>query len=363
MVVKCARLLSFWRSYFTLPTVAVLSLLVSLLAPSSDHSTNDERPFSAGYKVAHDWLGWTYFFSWSLSFYPQLFLNVSRKTTIGLSPDFAVYNFVGFFCYSIYTCGLHYNSAIMGQYSERHEGMDPSVSSQDVFFALHAVILSLVGILQICYYDGLSVEGLSSAAAARHREGGGANVQQRLTRMTFILCSCCASFVIGYAVSIATLSGKVNDQQKASRGLLNSLDYVYALSYIKVFITVIKYIPQVHSNYARKSTKGWNIWNVLLDFSGGVFSAGQLIGDAIEGNGMEDVSSNKTKVALGLVSIVFDIIFMVQHYGFYGREKEETVNIAPGQGRGMYFSSSETQKMIESGRANSTASYGNERSW
>ena len=57
------------------------------------------------------------------------------------------------------------------------------------------------------------------------------------------------------------------------------LDVMYVLSSAKVVITVIKYIPQVWENWRRKSTKGWNIWNVLLDLSGAVGSFGQLLLD------------------------------------------------------------------------------------
>ncbi len=42
--------------------------------------------------------------------------------------------------------------------------------------------------------------------------------------------------------------------------------------YCKAAITFIKYSPQVYLNYKNKSTVGWSIGNVMLDFSGGVFS-------------------------------------------------------------------------------------------
>ena len=47
--------------------------------------------------------------------------------------------------------------------------------------------------------------------------------------------------------------------------------------YCKAAITLIKYSPQVYLNYKNKSTVGWSISNVLLDFTGGVFSLLQLI--------------------------------------------------------------------------------------
>ena len=50
--------------------------------------------------------------------------------------------------------------------------------------------------------------------------------------------------------------------------IFNSLVY---MGWCKVCISLIKYIPQVLSNFRRKSTIGWNIHNILLDFTGGIF--------------------------------------------------------------------------------------------
>ncbi len=55
------------------------------------------------------------------------------------------------------------------------------------------------------------------------------------------------------------------------------LQFLYVCSYIKLLITLVKYVPQAWLNYRRKSTDGWSIGNVLLDFSGGVLSIVQMI--------------------------------------------------------------------------------------
>ena len=46
------------------------------------------------------------------------------------------------------------------------------------------------------------------------------------------------------------------------------LDVVYYFSYVKMTVTLIKYTPQALLNYRRKSTEGWSIGNILLDFTG-----------------------------------------------------------------------------------------------
>lgn len=55
------------------------------------------------------------------------------------------------------------------------------------------------------------------------------------------------------------------------------IDYLYFLSFVKVGVSIVKYIPQVVLNYRRKSTSGWQIWNILLGFSGGTLSIVQLV--------------------------------------------------------------------------------------
>lgn len=47
---------------------------------------------------------------------------------------------------------------------------------------------------------------------------------------------------------------------------------VRMFGYGKAAVTFVKYLPQVYLNWARKSTVGWSIENVILDFTGGSFS-------------------------------------------------------------------------------------------
>lgn len=96
----------------------------------------------------------------------------------------------------------------------------------------------------------------------------------------------------------------------------NSLQ-LYALSYIKVIITVVKYIPQALLNYRRKSTVGWDIRQILLDLSGGVLSLAQLILDSSFEADWSGVTGNPIKFLLGNVTIFFDAIFVYQHYVLY----------------------------------------------
>lgn len=104
--------------------------------------------------VLADIIGWTYFFCWSLSFYPQALLNYRRKrvdgatnqdvfgtianfSRAGLSLDFVTLNSLAFACYSIYNLNFFWNDRIREEYRQRHDGKNNSVMLNDVAFAVH----------------------------------------------------------------------------------------------------------------------------------------------------------------------------------------------------------------------------------
>lgn len=70
-------------------------------------------------------------------------------------------------------------------------------------------------------------------------------------------------------------------------------------------------------NYKRKSTEGWSIGNILLDFTGGVLSVLQMFLLAVNYDDWSSIFGSPTKFGLGLFSILFDILFILQHYFFY----------------------------------------------
>ena len=89
------------------------------------------------------------------------------------------------------------------------------------------------------------------------------------------------------------------------------------MGYAKLAITVVKYIPQAWTNYQRKSTEGWSISQILLDVTGGVLSIAQLVIDSSLQQDWSGITGNPVKLGLGNVSILFDCVFMIQHYWLY----------------------------------------------
>lgn len=196
----------------------------------------------AAWPIVSTILGWLYFSAWSISFYPQFILNYRRKSVEGLSLDFVVLNVVGFLCYVIYTISFLSSSTIDDEYRQRHPGStSSSVRVNDAVFAVHALVLSLATLSQAYLF------GYKRAT------------NQRISIPTIVFC--------GFSAAIIAVLSLLAETDK-----LQWIDILYLLSYIKLFISLCKYLPQLWLNYKRQSTEGWSILNILLDFTGGSLS-------------------------------------------------------------------------------------------
>lgn len=245
-----------------------------------------------------DVFGWIYFTAWSVSFYGQVIENYRRKHVRGLAFDYQVYNVFGFIGYCIYT--------IWG-YIEPGIGTG-KVRIQDIVFAIHAVILTLVTIGQCYYYYDKTDPSQHVSTFCK----------------TVLICIGWGFFQIVLIERILKMYDPMGFKDAVFR--YNTVIY---LGFMKVLISFIKFFPQVIRNYRRKSTIGWNIHNILLDFTGGSFSLAQNIIDTILGSNDPDPTQNSalnfTKYALSIISMFFDLIFMFQHYVLY-KERDDKVD-------------------------------------
>ncbi|OQO12781.1 hypothetical protein B0A48_02245 [Cryoendolithus antarcticus] len=252
--------------------------------------------------------GWLYFTAWSLSFYPQPILNFQRRSTKGFLPDFPLLNLVGFSCYTISTGVFLYSPVVRGQYASRHPlSPEPTVRFNDFAFGVHAWIWCVVVYSQ--FWPKLW--GWDYGKGVKRHAGS----------LTLgILAGC----LLGVAITIAFVasSGKGSDQGGNAWAWL---DVIYAIQYVKLVLTVWKYVPQVVANYKRKSTMGWSIIQQLLDFSGGALSLLQLLIDSAMQADWSGLTGNPVKLGLANISLLFDIIFITQHYVLYGPVDEKGV--------------------------------------
>jgi len=281
---QCGKLGSLW-----VPLVVLFGALVGFAVPISDGSEKEPQPWARISAV----LGWSYFFAWSVSFYPQVFQNRKRRSVVGLSLDFQLLNAVGFGCYSVFNGTLFWSPLVREEYRAAHDGHDNAVKLNDVVFAIHASVITCVTLVQVAmYYDYPP-----------------ADPSERFLRRAVLA---------GIALVLLAGTGGAVIVGATHERVASWLVYINVLSEVKVVISVVKYCPQVWMNHRRKNTDGWNINNVLLDFSGGLLSVAQLLLDAWAQNDWSAISGDPVKLLLGNISMAFDLVFMAQHYCLYG---------------------------------------------
>ncbi|KAM5273173.1 cystinosin [Ctenodactylus gundi] len=228
-------------------------------------------------------IGWIYFMAWSISFYPQVIKNWRRKSVIGLSFDFLALNLMGFVAYSVFNIGLLWVPYIQEQFLLKYpNGVNP-VENNDVFFSLHAVALTLIVIIQCCLY-----------------ERGGQRVSW--PAVGFLALAWLFAFITMVVAAV---------------GVTTWLQFLFCFSYIKLAVTLLKYFPQAYMNFYYKSTEGWSIGSVFLDFTGGSFSLLQMFLQSYNNDQWTLIFGDPTKFGLGIFSIFFDVVFFVQHYCLY----------------------------------------------
>ena len=90
-------------------------------------------------------------------------------------------------------------------------------------------------------------------------------------------------------------------------------------------------------NIRRRSTVGWSIQNVLLDFTGGTTSLVQLLLQCGVQSDWSQIAGNPVKFGLGFISLFFDVTFMLQHYVIYRQplESDAGLDVADAAGRGV----------------------------
>lgn len=191
--------------------------------------------------------------------------------------------------YLIYNAALFFSPVIQRQYHEEYGfGEMIPVAANDVAFSIHAVILTAITLFQVVIYDRGS---------------------QKVSK-TCIVISSAVWLVAVVCIAIAWPRN-------------SWLWLISVFNSIQVFMTAIKYIPQVMMNFARKSTVGWSIGNILLDLLGGLTNFAQLGVQSIDQGSLVNFYGNIGKTLLSLEVVFFDILFIVQHYVLYHPKKEE----------------------------------------
>ncbi|GJV84505.1 cystinosin homolog isoform X1 [Tanacetum coccineum] len=237
-------------------------------------------------------------------------LSTVLGCVVGLNFDFVVLNLTKHTSYLIYNASMFFSSVVQRQYHKKYgvNQMIP-VAANDVAFSSHAVLLTAFTLFQITiYYRGT----------------------QNVSLVTKVVVSA-AWIAIAIAVIIAIATNNWLWLVSCFKYFAESYYYLFIIvvvmkrntpydaccSMVQVFMTVIKYIPQACMNFRRKSTIGFSIGNILLDLLGGLANYGQMAVQSIDQHSWLNFYGNVGKALLSVVSILFDLLFIVQHYVLY----------------------------------------------
>ncbi|KAK4272154.1 hypothetical protein QN277_020745 [Acacia crassicarpa] len=242
---------------------------------------------SAPLQVTYQLLGWSAFVCWVISFYPQVILNLHRKRVVGFSFDYALLNLTKQSSYLIYNASMYFSKVVQKQYFEKYGyGEMIPVAPNDVAFSVHAVLITAITMFQVVIYERGS---------------------QKVSKLAIGIVS-----VILFTAAVCFFVA------------LPTRSWLWLVSIFNIFqacLTVIKYIPQAFMNFSRKSTDGFCIGNILIDFFGGIANLGQMVVQSVDQGSWNNFSGNIGKVLLSMVSAFYDIIFMCQHFVFYPTKK------------------------------------------
>ncbi|XP_038884268.1 cystinosin homolog isoform X4 [Benincasa hispida] len=226
---------------------------------------------SISMEIIYQVLGWISIICWALASYPQVILNFRRKSVVGLSFDYVMLNCTKQSSYLIYNATLFFSSTVQRQYFDKYgyDQMIP-VALSDVFFPFHSILLISVVSVQIVFFD----------VSAWQPES-----------LEDIHCYLCCSMVL-----------------RSSLLFYGSANPFMALARLHI---------QAFLNFTRKSTVGFSIGNIVLDFTGGVGTLAQMSVQSIDQGSWVNFFGNIGKPLLALVSIGFDLIFFYQHFVLY----------------------------------------------
>ncbi|CAG2173854.1 unnamed protein product [Oppiella nova] len=231
-------------------------------------------------------VGWVYFVIWSASFWPQNISNFRRKSVVGFNLDFAALNVTGFLFYSIFNSGLYFSPKVQALYEEAFPRSEIPIEFNDVVYAYHAAFATAITLIQCYVYE---------------------RGEQRMS-------------LLGKVFTGVTWTAAGVQLVLCWTGVMSWLTFMYYFSYVKLVVTSVKYLPQAYFNYKRKSTRGWSIWMIYMDITGGINGLLQMLFIAYNFDDWKTIFGNFAKFGLSVASISYDILFFLQEYVFYRKQ-------------------------------------------
>eukprot|EP00298_Acanthocystis_sp_HF-20_P008992 c18036_g1_i1.p1 GENE.c18036_g1_i1~~c18036_g1_i1.p1 ORF type:complete len:323 (-),score=52.32 c18036_g1_i1:34-1002(-) len=206
---------------------------------------------------------WIYLIFTSISFYPQIRMNQSTKSVLGLSFDFVALNVTSFGCFFI--------SLLVS----RRNG-DQSVLNRDLVYSGHALLCCWILAMQCIAFQ---------------------NGTQKI--------SWTAIFLTG-SVWIAIITNVLLFLRSDETIQNFTIQFVW----FRFFCSLLKYLPQAFYSYKRKSTSGWSKSYVQFDLIGYIFCIIHILVDTSISGSFSD--NQILDLFVAFVFVIFDILFLLQ---------------------------------------------------
>lgn len=238
-------------------------------------------------------VGWLYVISWGVANYPTIISNIQLKSVQGISIDYIYFNEMGFILYTLYT-GLMWKSPLIRKEFFDEYGEYPLIKFNDLIFGLNILLTNSILLSQAYFWNFKKNDNQTLSTAAK--------------------------FILSIVLSYLILSSYYIYSRQGFEPISNTFNWMKlltSLGLIKICMSICKNIPQIIYNYNRKSTHGWPILMIWLDFLGAFLSFLQLLLDAWISGDIFAIFDNKPKLFLSIQVIISDIIFFFQHYFLY----------------------------------------------
>ncbi|CCH62902.1 hypothetical protein TBLA_0I02440 [Henningerozyma blattae CBS 6284] len=243
-----------------------------------------------------DLLGLIYVSAWSISMYPPIIKNWKCNSSSAISIDFVLLNAAGYFYLltSLILQVYFWIPVSTELLNTEQQLLKPKVSVLDIIYCSNGFIMTVVLLTQVVW-------GRKLWNFLKDKKRRMTNFFHKLLCLSIF----CFTFITFQYIYNNIKNGWSNSE---------TLSYCNQLFLMKISMSLVKYIPQVTYNYNRKSMKGYAIQGVFLDTIGGVASLAQLVVQLQRDQNFSFLVfiTNFGKIGLGLVTLVFNFIFISQ---------------------------------------------------
>lgn len=229
--------------------------------------------------VVSNIVGWMYVALWGSYAYPQIYHTFKIKNFEGLKVDYPFLNISGFIFYAIAYSVPFFNDLPLNNYGFG------TIRIQDLVFAYNGIVVNIILNIQALIYP---------------------RGKNKLSDFAIIFSIVCWLSAIGFYFA-SEVYGWIEITAN-----VNILEF---LGYLKISFSLIKFIPLLYWNWKRKTTQGISALAFIMNMTGASLSLIQLYIDYIDGT---TITVNKIKLLLAAAVIVFDIMFLFQHFVLYG---------------------------------------------